>query len=274
MGDALEAVGCSITLTSLTDGLAFYIGSLIDLPAVSAFCVAAGMAVFSVFIIQSTFFAAMVVLDARREQANRLDLAPCIKRRDTRAPHTGETVDALVSFDEVARELGAEELQKEEVDRGANGEVDGEAENGGAVKEGADGAVADGAVADGAVADGAVAKAMAASTVGRPETGAGRNDDRFQPRLAARVLQYLGDLFLRDWRRRLAAGLCFGMLALGMGLNAYSNLSRGTNWSTFLPSGSYVLDFLNAGTRGCLYFVAFLAAFISLPCRGRTIQRD
>ena len=56
MGAALGAVGCSITLTSLTDGLAFCIGSLIDLPAVSAFCVAAGVAVISVFIVQSTFF--------------------------------------------------------------------------------------------------------------------------------------------------------------------------------------------------------------------------
>ena len=77
-GAALGAVGCSITLTSLTDGLAFCIGSLIDLPAVSAFCVAAGVAVISVFIVQSTFFAACVVLDARREAANRMDVLPCV----------------------------------------------------------------------------------------------------------------------------------------------------------------------------------------------------
>lgn len=77
LGEALEVIGCSITLTSLTDGLAFCVGSVIDLPAISSFCIAAGIATLSVFVVQATFFASILGLDARREQANRLDLLPC-----------------------------------------------------------------------------------------------------------------------------------------------------------------------------------------------------
>jgi hypothetical protein len=52
LATALEEVGCSITMTSLTDGLAFMIGGFVDLPAVSYFCVTAAVAVVSVFAFQ------------------------------------------------------------------------------------------------------------------------------------------------------------------------------------------------------------------------------
>ena len=82
VGNALAEVGGSITLTSVTDFLAFSIGSMIDLPAVSYFCTTAAIAVLSVFFIQVTFFAACLAVDARRILAKRYDLLPCIVRTE------------------------------------------------------------------------------------------------------------------------------------------------------------------------------------------------
>jgi len=77
---ALQGVGNSIFYTSVTDFLAFGIGSLIDLPAVSGFCVTAATAVLSVFVVQVTFFAACLGLDGRRIESERYDMVPCWKR--------------------------------------------------------------------------------------------------------------------------------------------------------------------------------------------------
>ena len=77
---SLKGVGNSIFYTSVTDFLAFGIGSFIDLPAVSFFCVTAAIAVLSVFLVQVTFFAACLGLDGRRIEADRYDMVPCWRR--------------------------------------------------------------------------------------------------------------------------------------------------------------------------------------------------
>lgn len=77
---SLKGVGNSIFYTSVTDFLAFGIGSFIDLPAVSFFCVTAALAVLSVFLVQVTFFAACLSLDGMRIEGDRYDLVPCWKR--------------------------------------------------------------------------------------------------------------------------------------------------------------------------------------------------
>ena len=51
---ALGDVGGSVMLTSVTDLLAFSVGATIDIPAVSAFCITAGIAVFGVFAVQAS----------------------------------------------------------------------------------------------------------------------------------------------------------------------------------------------------------------------------
>ena len=75
---ALEEAGPSVLLTSLTDAVAFSVGAAIDLPAIRYFCIVAGVAVIFVFILQTTAFAACLVLDAKRQRRRRLDVAPCI----------------------------------------------------------------------------------------------------------------------------------------------------------------------------------------------------
>ena len=77
LSDALEEVGSSILLTSLTDLLAFSVGSLIDLPAVSSFCLTAAVAVAAVFVIVTTLFAPLLVLDYQRQRAGRVDVLIC-----------------------------------------------------------------------------------------------------------------------------------------------------------------------------------------------------
>jgi len=60
---ALAHAGPSITLTSLTDFFAFMIGSNTSLPALSAFCIYAGVGVVFCFIFQVVFFSAIAIMD-------------------------------------------------------------------------------------------------------------------------------------------------------------------------------------------------------------------
>jgi len=77
LADALKHAGPSITVTTLTDFLAFFIGSTTVLPAFSAFCQWAGMAILGVYLLSCTFFAACVVIDAARQEAGRADVCCC-----------------------------------------------------------------------------------------------------------------------------------------------------------------------------------------------------
>lgn len=76
---AVKYGGVSILITSLTDGLAFLVGSNTDLPALSWFCAFAGIGVFFTFIFQLTFFVPFLLLNAKRAEANRYDLLCCAK---------------------------------------------------------------------------------------------------------------------------------------------------------------------------------------------------
>ncbi|XP_071508891.1 patched domain-containing protein 3-like [Diadema antillarum] len=71
MGGTYAEAAISITITSITDALAFCIGSIAPLPAVRVFCLYTGVAVIFDFIFQITFFGACMVYSGRREEANR-----------------------------------------------------------------------------------------------------------------------------------------------------------------------------------------------------------
>jgi predicted RND superfamily exporter protein len=74
----LREAGPSITLTSVTDCIAFAIGSTIDLPGISDFCKTAGIAIIATFVLQVTLFSALLVMDEHRAAKLRLDCCPCI----------------------------------------------------------------------------------------------------------------------------------------------------------------------------------------------------
>uniref|UniRef100_A0A7S1G6N4 SSD domain-containing protein n=1 Tax=Bicosoecida sp. CB-2014 TaxID=1486930 RepID=A0A7S1G6N4_9STRA len=80
MTQALAHAGASITVTSLTNFAAFVISSFTVLPALSSFCIWAAIGIAFAFIYTVTLFASFVVLDARRQSAQRADCLPCIKR--------------------------------------------------------------------------------------------------------------------------------------------------------------------------------------------------
>lgn len=63
--------GMSILITSATDALAFLIGASTVLPALSWFCVYAGLAVLFCFIYQIIFFLPVLVINGRRAHPNR-----------------------------------------------------------------------------------------------------------------------------------------------------------------------------------------------------------
>ena len=70
MSDTLGEAAVSVTITSLTDFLAFLVGIITVFPAVFGFCLFTAIAVLFDYIYQITFFAACLALDGYREDAN------------------------------------------------------------------------------------------------------------------------------------------------------------------------------------------------------------
>ena len=94
---AFREAGPSISLTSITDFLAFIIGSTIDLPAVTAFCKAAGIAIVATFALQVTLFSALLVLDERRAAAGKMDCCPCMLAEAGKAQAAATTAAAAAA---------------------------------------------------------------------------------------------------------------------------------------------------------------------------------
>ena len=78
-GIAMKHAGVAITITSVTDLLAFAIGATTILPALKFFCLFAAMGIFFVFIYMATFFLAFFSLDQRRIEDDRNGCICCYK---------------------------------------------------------------------------------------------------------------------------------------------------------------------------------------------------
>uniref|UniRef100_A0A2P2MG79 Niemann-Pick C1 protein-like n=1 Tax=Rhizophora mucronata TaxID=61149 RepID=A0A2P2MG79_RHIMU len=79
ISNALVEVGPSITLASLSEVLAFAVGSFIPMPACRVFSMFAALAVFLDFLLQVTAFVALIFFDFLRAEDNRVDCFPCLK---------------------------------------------------------------------------------------------------------------------------------------------------------------------------------------------------
>jgi len=77
---SLARAGASITVTSMTDLVAFAISSASALPALSSFCAYAAIGIFFLWLFASTFFTAALVLDERRQRDNRRECVCCVTR--------------------------------------------------------------------------------------------------------------------------------------------------------------------------------------------------
>lgn len=94
LADALEEVGPSVCLTSATDMIAFSVGISYTIEAVRYFCITAAIAVFVVFLLQVTWFAALLVLNYRRQADRRLDILPCFQAARLQVEVVGAVGDA------------------------------------------------------------------------------------------------------------------------------------------------------------------------------------
>ncbi|KAG9151287.1 hypothetical protein Leryth_002836 [Lithospermum erythrorhizon] len=79
ISNALVEVGPSITLASLSEVLAFAVGSFIPMPACRVFSMFAALAVLLDFLLQVTAFVALIAYDFLRAEDNRVDCFPCVK---------------------------------------------------------------------------------------------------------------------------------------------------------------------------------------------------
>ena len=79
---AVQYGGVSILITSLTDAMAFLVGSMTVLPALGWFCAFAGIGIIFCFLLQITVFLPCLVLNQRRIEAGRYDFLCCFKARD------------------------------------------------------------------------------------------------------------------------------------------------------------------------------------------------
>jgi len=80
---ALARAGASITVTSLTDLVAFAISSTSALPALASFCAFASINIFFLWALAATFFTSTMVIDEKRQRANRRDMLCCLTRKQS-----------------------------------------------------------------------------------------------------------------------------------------------------------------------------------------------
>ncbi|XP_070796687.1 NPC intracellular cholesterol transporter 1 isoform X1 [Pituophis catenifer annectens] len=82
IGRILGEVAPSMFLSSFSETVAFFLGSLSTMPAVRSFSLFAAVAVFIDFLLQITFFVSLLGLDIKRQESNRCDVLCCIKGRE------------------------------------------------------------------------------------------------------------------------------------------------------------------------------------------------
>uniref|UniRef100_A0A8B9SU40 Patched domain-containing protein 3 n=1 Tax=Anas platyrhynchos TaxID=8839 RepID=A0A8B9SU40_ANAPL len=71
LADTYSEAALSVTVTTITDVLAFFIGTWTTFPSVQSFCLYTGTAFIFCYIYTMTFFGAIIVLNDKRERANR-----------------------------------------------------------------------------------------------------------------------------------------------------------------------------------------------------------
>ncbi|XP_063777758.1 patched domain-containing protein 3-like [Pseudophryne corroboree] len=71
MAETYTEAAVSITITTLTDVLALYIGIMTPFQSVKSFCIYAGTSLLFCFLYNITFFGAFLALNGRREESNR-----------------------------------------------------------------------------------------------------------------------------------------------------------------------------------------------------------
>ncbi|XP_037082633.1 NPC intracellular cholesterol transporter 1-like [Pollicipes pollicipes] len=79
IGRVVGEVAPSMLLSSTSESACFFLGALIDMPAVRSFALFAGLALLFDFLLQITCFVSLLTMDARRQDANRFDILCCVR---------------------------------------------------------------------------------------------------------------------------------------------------------------------------------------------------
>ncbi|KAL8606350.1 hypothetical protein ACOMHN_050830 [Nucella lapillus] len=93
----LKQAGLSITVTSVTDAVAFGVGATTVIPALSAFCLYAMLGIVALFALVLTFFSACLSLDERRRRRNLDACLLCYQHKDYK-PSTCSQGSSLVQM--------------------------------------------------------------------------------------------------------------------------------------------------------------------------------
>ncbi|ESO85119.1 hypothetical protein LOTGIDRAFT_130973, partial [Lottia gigantea] len=97
MGHVLKHAGLSVTVTSLTDIVAFGIGATTQLPALKSFCGFASLGILGLFVFQLVFFTATLTLDQKRRGDDRNACCCCYKHKDY-TPNACSQKEILITF--------------------------------------------------------------------------------------------------------------------------------------------------------------------------------
>jgi Niemann-Pick C1-like protein 1 len=90
--------GPSMLLCAITEATVFFMGSVIDMPAIKVFAINAGIAILFNFILQITAFLAIVKLDLSRQGGNRWDVICCYKSRSEKVKEEDQKESVIDIF--------------------------------------------------------------------------------------------------------------------------------------------------------------------------------
>ncbi len=82
LGQALASSGLSISLTSFCSSMAFFVGSVTDIPGISSFCMYAAWSFLANYILQFLLFVPLMVIDDKRIRNKKNFCFPCCISHD------------------------------------------------------------------------------------------------------------------------------------------------------------------------------------------------
>lgn len=98
IGKTLEKAGASITITSLTDIIAFLVGGTTVLPSLKSFCIFAAVCILMTYLYVVTFFVAVLTLDEMRLAKNRNGCCPCIVHKENKLWWEPKLMPRFITF--------------------------------------------------------------------------------------------------------------------------------------------------------------------------------
>ena len=103
VGLTMQHAGVSITVTSLTDICAFGVGAITFFPSLQSFGISAAFAIAAIYIFQSSWFVACMVLDQRRIQKKRDGFLPFLIHKDWEPPKWTQTDIGSIVMTKISR---------------------------------------------------------------------------------------------------------------------------------------------------------------------------